>query len=178
MAGVVLRAHPAAGVLATQCYSEPHLLTELVHGLSRGASSRRVMKLLANTANAPDRIQAACIDRRGQIAVKRSKACHETDIAIVRKDFVVVSNQADAAAPEAMADAFAGKQDHEDHPLAGRLLAAALAGDAAGGDTRGRLAAGIRVTSLKNPHEYGLDLRSDYSSAPLEDLNNMLQNTP
>jgi uncharacterized Ntn-hydrolase superfamily protein len=53
--------------------------------------------------------------------------------------------------------------------LADRLMAALVAGDLAGGDHRGRLAAGIRVTKLGEKDDW-LDLQVDRSSDAVREL--------
>lgn len=58
-------------------------------------------------------------------------------------------------------------------PLAERLLCSLEAGQAAGGDKRGRMSAGIKVAARGQPYCY-VDLRVDHHSAPLEELRRLL----
>lgn len=65
-----------------------------------------------------------------------------------------------------------------DGPLAARLLAALTAGDAAGGDRRGRQSAALYVVSPGGGYEGGgdvlVDLRSDDSPTPVAELARLL----
>jgi len=66
---------------------------------------------------------------------------------------------------EATADAFLASRGR---PLAERLLAAMAAGEAAGGDKRGRQAAALRIHADEDYPE--LDLRVDDHEQPIEEL--------
>jgi hypothetical protein len=74
----------------------------------------------------------------------------------------------------AMASAFTGSSG----PLASRLLAALTAGEAAGGDGRGRMSAALLVVAGETPAQLGggtlVDLRVDRSADPLGDLSSLL----
>jgi uncharacterized Ntn-hydrolase superfamily protein len=76
------------------------------------------------------------------------------------------------AGPDVLAytrDAFLA---HGDTPLAERMLTALQAGEAAGGDRRGRQSAAIQLITVEDFPE--LDLRVDDHAAPLDELARLL----
>lgn len=58
-------------------------------------------------------------------------------------------------------------------PLAERLLCALEAGEAVGGDKRGKMSAGIKVAARGQPYCY-VDLRVDHHPEPLQELRRLL----
>ena len=74
--------------------------------------------------------------------------------------------------PETMAEAF----DAAEGELAVRLLASLEAGEAAGGDARGRMSAALLVVpSEGEPWRRSVDLRVDYDEDPLAELSRALR---
>ena len=73
-----------------------------------------------------------------------------------------------------MASAFTGSSG----PLAHRLLKALIAGEAAGGDARGRMSAALLVVAREPSSQPGggtlVDLRVDRSDDPIGDLSNLV----
>jgi uncharacterized Ntn-hydrolase superfamily protein len=113
--------------------------------LAQGKRPEAVLvELLADDGEAEQR-QLAIIDMQGRTAVHNPTAAGQSSrywAAMTGRNYSCQGNTlAGRAVIVAMATAF------EDTPgsLADRLMAALIAGDRAGGDHRGRLAAGIRV---------------------------------
>ena len=71
-----------------------------------------------------------------------------------------------------MAEAF---NTGEDHPMSFRLLAALVAGEAIGGDQRGKQSASLRVFNPRDREHWYLypDLRVDDHLSPLDELSRL-----
>ena len=169
VAGVVLRAQPDAGVIATQYESEPVLLAGAVTDLMAGLPARTVLERLKAKARNPHRIQAGCIDREGRIAHSPTEAPDSDEVHIQGATHLVIANTVAEGAAQDMDRAFCTAIE-KGLSLTRALMTAARAADEAGGDRRGRLAAGLRVTSINDADAYGVDLRVDGTQTPLEDL--------
>lgn len=76
------------------------------------------------------------------------------------------------AGPAVVADTLAAYLDQPDLPMAERLLCAMAAGEAAGGDKRGRQAAGLIVYGGQ-PYPF-IDIRADDHADPLSELRRLL----
>lgn len=169
VAGVVLRAQPGAGVLATQYESEPVLLAQAVADLMEGLPAREVLERLKAQAVRPERIQAGCIDRHGAMAHSPTSVSGSDEVHIQGETHLVIANTVVAGAAQELDRAFRALIK-DGQSLTDALMGAARAADAAGGDKRGRLAAGLRVTSIRNAADYGVDLRVDAADQPLDEL--------
>jgi uncharacterized Ntn-hydrolase superfamily protein len=89
---------------------------------------------------------------------------------LVRNGYVVMGNQLADSVLSAMSSAFA----IEKGPLAKRLLAALLAGQAAGGQVPGKQSAALVVKGTRNEWFNNIDLRVDDSGNPFADLQRLL----
>jgi uncharacterized Ntn-hydrolase superfamily protein len=117
------------------------------------------------------------IDKDGHVAVHTGKGCIDYASHIAGHNFSVQSNMMlnDKVCP-AMAKAF---EENGKLPLAERVLMALQAGQAAGGDVRGRQSAAILVvaaTSGEKPWDERLvDLRVEDNTAPLVEMDRLLR---
>ncbi len=154
------------GALATQALVNPGYgpagLDLLAHG---HAPARVVAELLARDPGRDVR-QVHLVDAQGRTGAHTGSQCVAWCGHVAHDGFSVAGNMlAGAAVLEATAAAY---RNHAHVEFAERLIAALEAGEAAGGDRRGRQAAALRiVTTEAYP---ALDLRVDDHADPLAEL--------
>ncbi|MGB3293592.1 MAG: DUF1028 domain-containing protein [Phormidesmis sp.] len=165
--------HTKAGVgaIATQAATNPLLGIHGLEMLEAGNSHRPVspeealQRLLFDDSDHEQR-QLHMVNRYGQTAAWTGKDCEGWAGHLTFAGFSVAGNMlVSDATVQAMAEAY---QRFELQPFCDRLLLALEAGDAAGGDKRGRQSAALRVMHTDSyPH---LDLRVDHHSQPIRQL--------
>jgi len=168
---VVPWARAGVGAVATQSYANvsygPTGLELMAAGHSAGETLARLL------ADDPDRElrQVGIVDARGGTATFTGSACHAWAGGRTGPGYAVQGNI--LTGPEVV-DAMAHAFETTDGPLAVRLLAALAAGDAAGGDRRGKQSAALLV--VKERGGYGgytdrfIDLRVDDHVEPVAEL--------
>jgi uncharacterized Ntn-hydrolase superfamily protein len=165
-AALVPRVEGGVGAACTQALVNPFLAADALVRLRTGeAPAEALAALVAADAGRAVR-QFHLISADGLIAAHTGDECVGWCGHVAGTDVSVAGNM--LAGPEVVAatrDAFLGSAGL---PLAERLLAAMDAGEAAGGDKRGRQAAGIQVGS-RDPYP-DLDLRVDDHPDPLAEL--------
>ncbi|MCF6509413.1 DUF1028 domain-containing protein [Blastococcus sp. MG754426] len=167
---VVPAARPGVGVVAVQARSPRGLRGVLLEGLAAGTAPADLVRRAAHAAEDADR-QIAVLDVAGGVAADTAPGSFPVSGHRVGPGFSVQGNMlaSDAVLP-AMAEGFAGS----DGALADRLLAALAAGEAAGGDLRGRQSAALLVVggTPVSPEDDGVrtDLRVDDSGDPVAQL--------
>jgi uncharacterized Ntn-hydrolase superfamily protein len=166
---VVPYARSGVGAFCTQHYHVPAWGERALDLLASGSRPESVLARLLNDDAEPELRQLAVIDMAGRTAVHNPTAAPERSrywAAMTGRNYCCQGNTlAGRPVVVAMATAFEETQGS----LADRLLAALLAGDAAGGDHRGRLAAGIRVAK-RDVEGYWLELYVDRSEDAVVEL--------
>src|SRR4051794_35949676 len=162
---------PATGAVATQSIPVPGGGPRVLEALD-GMGARDALRLLMASDDEPDVRQVAVVDARGEVAVHTGAGCIPFAGDATGDGF---SCQANMMAGEtvwgAMAEAFAAAEGQ----LAERLLAALDAGEAAGGDVRGRQSAAVVVVPPEGEaHERAVDLRVEDHADPLGELRRLL----
>jgi len=160
--------HVQAGVgaIATQSYTNVRLGTEGLVLLERGMSPEEALtSLLAKDAQAALR-QAAGIDAHGRVFAYTGEECvewcgHRTGGGYSVQGNMLVGRET----VDAMAEAFESAKGH----LSSRLLKALAAGQAAGGDKRGRESAALLVAPFL-PDYPKIDIRVDLHDDPVAEL--------
>jgi uncharacterized Ntn-hydrolase superfamily protein len=172
---VVPWAQAGAGAVATQAMANirfgPDGLALLASGLS---ADEVIAQLLAADPAAEDR-QLGIVDALGRAAAHTGSRCFSWAGHIVGDGFCAQGNiLAGENVLVAMADVFRSTPGE----LAERLLAALAAGEAAGGDRRGRQSAALYVAraggSYGNNHDRYVDLRVDDHPEPVGELGRLL----
>ncbi|MGB3554564.1 MAG: DUF1028 domain-containing protein [Jannaschia sp.] len=159
---------PYVGVrsaVATQAFCNPIWGTEGRARLEAGQHAGEVLADLVARDDGRDHRQAHMMDAAGRFAAHTGAASVPWSGHLLRNDHSVAGNM--LAGPdvlEATSAAFAGS----DAPLPERLIAAMRAGEAAGGDKRGRQAAGLTI-HRGEAHAW-LDIRADDDADPLAEL--------
>jgi len=173
---MVPHAKSGVGVIATQSYTNVDLGVEGLRMLEHGISPRSALEALLAEDDGRDVRQVAGIDARGRTFAYSGKDCVDWFGSREGIDYSVQGNMlVGPQVVEAMADAFeatAGKW------LGIKLMAALEAGQAAGGDKRGRQSAALVVTPQViapgggefDPRTYRLDIRVDEHADPVAEL--------
>jgi len=154
------------GAVATQSYVNPFYGYRGLELLRAGAAAQDVIRIVTATDEGRSYRQVHVMDREGRFAAYTGDACVDWCGHLIRDKFSVAGNMlAGASVIERTAEAFAA----EAHlPLPRRFLAALRAGEAAGGDKRGRQSAAILI---HDEEEYPfLDIRVDDHADPLTEL--------
>ena len=172
---VVPWARAGVGAVATQAIGEPAYGPRCLDQLASGTTATEALAAAqrADPFVALRQVGVVCAD--GTTAATTGELCIDHAGHVAGDGFSVQANM--MSTPEvwpAMASAFSGSSG----PLAHRLLAALVAGEAAGGDARGRMSAALLVVEGARPAQPGagtvVDLRVDRSDDPLGDLATLL----
>ncbi|MBW7885729.1 MAG: DUF1028 domain-containing protein [Caldilineaceae bacterium] len=162
---------PGAGAVATQSWVNPYLGIDGVKLLAQGMSAEETLrKLLADDPGREDR-QVGVVDSKGGSAAWTGSQCVPWAGHITGDNFSAQGNMlVGEATVEAMAEAFT-KAEALDLPE--RLLVALEAGQAAGGDKRGKQSAAIKVYHTE---EYPYcELRVDEHRYPVAELRRVFE---
>jgi uncharacterized Ntn-hydrolase superfamily protein len=170
--GLVTWGEPGVGAVATQANVDvgygPRAL-----GLLRGGAGAAEALAELTAADALRHVrQVAVADAHGRVAAHTGEACMPSAGHVVGDGFSCQGNiMADPGVWGAMAEGFAAAEGD----LARRLLAALDAGEAAGGDVRGRQSAALLVVpATGDPWERTFDLRVEDHPEPLEELRRLV----
>ncbi|NPV67495.1 MAG: DUF1028 domain-containing protein [Anaerolineae bacterium] len=172
---VVSWARAGAGAVATQALARVSFGTDGLAMLAAGKSaSETLAALLAADPGREDR-QVGIVDAHGGAAAHTGASCFAWAGHRVGEGFTCQGNI--LTGPETL-DAMAETFQTATGELADRLVAALLAGDTAGGDRRGKQAAGVLV--VRHNGGYGgdndryLDLRVDDDPEPVKRLQELV----
>jgi uncharacterized Ntn-hydrolase superfamily protein len=160
--------HIAAGFggVATQALSNPYYGIDGVKLLREGRSPRDIIKTLIATDSGRESRQVHIMDAVGDIACHTGRECVDWCGHIKGDGFSIAGNM--LAGARVLDDTAATYVAGENLPFAERLLAAMRAGEAAGGDKRGKQSAALLI---HGEEEWSvLDLRVDDHTDPLTEL--------
>jgi uncharacterized Ntn-hydrolase superfamily protein len=154
------------GAVSTQSFTNRYLGPAVLDALARGLPpDAAIESALAGDANRAYR-QVHAIDRHGRSAVWTGSSCVIWAGSEAAPDFSVAGNM--LAGPEVVARTLASLRDGAGTPLPERMMRAMEAGEAAGGDRRGRQSAAMKLVTTEDFPD--LDLRVDDHAAPLAEL--------
>lgn len=154
------------GVVATQAFVNPLIGHDGVRLLAEGCTPEVALAVsLAADPGAGIR-QAHAIDGTGRIAQHTGADCVPWCGHLRADDVSVAGNM--LAGREVVADSLAAFLDGPERPFSDRLLSALVAGQAAGGDKRGRQSAALKVWR-QEPYPL-LDIRVDDHPDPIAEL--------
>lgn len=153
------------GALATQALMNPLYGPQGLGLLAAGRAPGEVVGMLTTVDAGRDQRQLHVLGAEGRPVAWTGAACIAWCGHLVEEDFSVAGNMlAGPRVVEATAEAFRQARGE----LAERLLAALAAGEAAGGDKRGKQAAALRIHGAEDYPE--LDLRVDDHAEPVQEL--------
>ena len=157
------------GALSTQALVNPHYGKQGLELLRAGVSAPEVVKRLIAPDEGRDQRQLHVIDASGTIGQHTGKKCVDWCGALVGDGYSVAGNM--LAGPQVIEETAQFYHAARELPFAERLIAAMEAGEAAGGDKRGKQAIALLVcTTEAYPI---LDLRVDDHEDPLGELNRL-----
>ncbi len=155
-----------AGAVSTQALVNPMLGPWGLDLLSEGLPAAEVLRMLAASDEGRDHRQVHVLDRSGTAAAHTGAACIGWCGHLAAPGYSVAGNM--LAGPDVIAETARAYEATRELPFAQRLLAALDAGEAAGGDKRGKQAAALRIVTTETYPT--LDLRVDDHGAPLVEL--------
>ena len=159
-------ARSGVGAVATQALVNPHYGPEGLDLLEDGLAPSFVIEKLLSKDQGKDHRQVHMIDTKGRIAAHTGPACIDWCGHLAGEDFSVAGNMLTGLEViQATAEKFLSARNLS---FPERLLDALQAGEAAGGDKRGKQAAALRVHSTE---EYALlEMRVDDHEDPIAEL--------
>jgi len=176
-ASVVSWAQAKAGAVATQANANLSYGPDGLSMMANGIGAEDVIDTLIGADHEAAIRQVGVVDRAGHAAAFTGHACSEWAGHIVGQGYACQGNILIPGTIEAMATKFEEVRQ-KDGELADWLVAALTAGQEAGGDSRGRQAAGVLVVrengGYGNRTDRYLDLRVDDDPYPIRKLLHLL----
>ena len=162
---------PSLGAIATQAMVNPYYGIDGVRLLHEGRSPHDIITTLIAADAGRESRQLHIMDAGGRIASHTGRECVEWCGHIEGKGFSIAGNMlAGAQVLDDTAQAFIAGQTL---PFAQRLIAAMHAGEAAGGDKRGKQSAALLIYG--DDEWSALNLRVDDHTDPLAELERLEQ---
>ena len=165
--------HIAAGIggVATQALVNPYYGIDGVRLLREGREPSEVVKALVAADSGRESRQLHIMDAKGRIAAFTGRECVDWCGQIEGDGFSIAGNMlAGAAVLDDTAKAYVANASL---PFAQRLIVAMKAGEAAGGDKRGKQSAALLIHGEEEWSD--LDLRVDDHTDPLAELERLEQ---
>ena len=163
--GLCIHVEGGVAALATQALVNPMYAVHAMPRLRAGEAAQDVLRSLVDPDPLRDQRQFHILDASGSIAQHSGRDCVTWAGHVQGQDVSVAGNML-AAQPvvQATLEGYLAASGS----MAERLLSAMEAGEAAGGDKRGRQSAGLKICT-RDPYP-DLDIRSDDHPDPLADL--------
>jgi uncharacterized Ntn-hydrolase superfamily protein len=159
------------GAIATQALVNPYYGIDGLRLLRDGKSPRDVIATLKAADSGHASRQMHIMDTRGHIAAYTGTDCVDWCGHVEERGFSIAGNM--LAGAGVLDDTAAAYLANETLPFAQRLIAAMRAGEAAGGDKRGKQSAALLICG--DDEWAALDLRVDDHSDPLGELSRLEQ---
>jgi uncharacterized Ntn-hydrolase superfamily protein len=166
---VVPYVRAGVGAFCTQHWHEPKWGERALDLLAEGKLPEEVLGELLRGDEHIDKRQLAIIDMRGRAANRNPANADPSGVYWGAMSGRYYACQGNTLVGRQVIVAMAQAYEETEGTLADRLMAALAAGDRAGGDHRGRLAAGIRVAKRDTPG-YWLELQVDESDNAVTEL--------
>ena len=159
-------AESGIGALATQALVNPLYARPALDAMARGLAPDEIVRMLTTADEGRDHRQLHLIDAGGRTAAHTGAACIEWCGHLAGRDWSVAGNM--LAGARVLDETAAAFEANRAMPFAERLILAMEAGEAAGGDKRGKQAAALVVCTTE-PYP-ALDLRVDDHADPIAEL--------
>jgi uncharacterized Ntn-hydrolase superfamily protein len=154
------------GAIATQALVNLFYGTNGLHLLEASTSASNVVSALVATDSGRDQRQVHVIDAQGRTAAHTGKSCIDWCGHLAGDNFSVAGNM--LTGPAVMEDTAAAYIKNAALSFPRRLIAAMCAGEAAGGDKRGKQSAALVICGEEEWPD--LNLRVDDHADPLAEL--------
>jgi uncharacterized Ntn-hydrolase superfamily protein len=164
-------ARAGVGAVATQALVNPTYGPQGLDLLAQGLKPDEVADSLLAADEGRDHRQLHLIDAHGQVAARSGRECIDWFGHQTQDGFSVAGNM--LAGPRVIAETARAYREHEGDALAERLIKALEAGQAAGGDKRGRQSAALLIVSTE-VYPY-LDIRVDDHPDPVTELRRLYE---
>lgn len=177
---VVPWAKAGVGAIATQSYANVSYGPDGLELLAKGKSARETVETLTSADRNKQRRQLGIVDAKGNSASFTGSDCHDWAGHIEKPHFCAQGNiLTGKEVVGAMASSFEQLQKQAKGGLCDWLANALMAGQNAGGDSRGRQSAALLVVRKKSGYGGGndrfIDLRVDDHKTPIAELRRLLQ---
>jgi uncharacterized Ntn-hydrolase superfamily protein len=159
------------GGIATQALVNPYYGIDGVKLLREGREPRDIIKTLIAADTGRESRQLHIMDAFGRIAAHTGRECVDWCGHLEGKGFSIAGNM--LAGARVLDDTAKAYLANEGRPFAQRLIAAMRAGEAAGGDKRGKQSAALLIHGEEEWSD--LDLRVDDHTDPLRELERLEQ---
>lgn len=154
------------GAIASQAFVNPFYGYRGLELLRKGIAATQVLNELTAADDGRSQRQVHLVDGKGRLAAYTGSECVPWCGHLIRDTFSVAGNM--LAGEQVIAETARVFEATSDQPMSRRLLAALRAGEAAGGDKRGKQSAAILI---HDSEEYPLlDIRVDDHTDPLAEL--------
>jgi len=168
---VVPWAKAGVGAIATQAYGNTSFGPRGLALLEQGADAEIALKILVASDTGRTQRQVGVVDAKGFVASYTGEKCNAWAGGVTGKYYACQGNiLVGDRVVQAMAKAFESASGE----LAEKMMAALEAGDAAGGDSRGRQSAALLVVRPRGGYggwnDRYLDIRVDDSAQPIQEL--------
>ena len=157
---------PQKGAVCTQALTNPLYGPHGLRLIREGVSAADVVRILTSPDAGRAHRQLHVMGADGRFAAHTGAECVPWCDHWTGCDFSVAGNM--LAGPDVVADTVRTLRERHDLPLPRRLIAAMQAGEAAGGDQRGKQSAALVIYGDQDYSE--LDLRVDDHVEPLQEL--------
>jgi uncharacterized Ntn-hydrolase superfamily protein len=154
------------GAIATQAFVSPLYGTDGLALLSEGHTPDEIIATLTGRDDGCQQRQMHLIDGQGRNSAFTGAKCIDWAGHLVDDNVSVAGNM--LAGPQVIAETLRVYKKTAGAPLAERLIAAMDAGEAAGGDKRGRQSAALKI--YRDQDYAWLDIRADDHLHPLGEL--------
>lgn len=159
------------GAFATQALINPTFGPDGLALLDRGADAAGLVATLLDADPGRATRQLHAVDAAGRAVGHTGEACIDWCGQFLGDNLSIAGNM--LVGPAVLAETQRAYEDGADLPLAERLIGALEAGEAAGGDKRGRQSAALRIHTTEDYP--ALDLRVDDHPDPLAELRRLYQ---
>ena len=163
---VVPHIETGVGAIATQAFINPLYAAQGLARLRAGESAEEAVAALTQADAGRHNRQLHIMDGKGRFAAYTGAACIDWCGHQTRATFSVAGNM--LAGPGVLAETIRVYETEASLPFARRLIAAMQAGEAAGGDKRGKQSAALLIHDAEDYPLY--DLRVDDHADPLAEL--------
>ncbi len=151
----VIWGEAGSGIIATQAMANHFYGTEGLELLAAGLTADSVVYLLTEADSLREHRQLGIVDMYGGSAGYTGSECMDWAGSIQGPEYTIQGNI--LAGPQVVEEMERAFLSTEGYPLAERLYAALSAGEAAGGDARGRQSAGLLVVRKESGHSGATD---------------------
>ena len=177
---VVPWARAGQGAVATQSYANTTFGPRGLDRMAAGLSAEQALEQLIREDEGRDHRQVGMVDAQGNAAAYTGAGCYAWAGHITGPHFTCQGNiLVGEATVRAMADTYVKATAAAADELADRLVSALAAGEAAGGDSRGRQSAAVLVVKAGGGYagfnDRYLDLRVDDDPTPVQRLAGLVE---